>query len=144
MISQIAEFTRLARREFDRSAAAVGVTRAQWMVLSRLSRLGDGLRQVDLAEGLDVEPITLCRMIDRLEDAGLVERRRDEQDRRAWRIHLTPKALPIIEELRALGDDLHGQALAGISPEECEQFLGLLARLRNNIEKRSATARKAS
>ncbi len=80
----VAETALALRREFDRRAAALGVTRAQWRVLARLGRQ-DGLRQVALADALDVEPITLCRMIDRLSDAGLVERRHDEEDRRAWR-----------------------------------------------------------
>src|SRR4029450_3141757 len=81
---EIAETAHALRRAFDRRAATLGVTRAQWKVLFRLSRM-PGLRQVDLADQLDVEPITLCRIIDRLEDAGLVERRRDPADRRAWR-----------------------------------------------------------
>ena len=101
----VAETAQAMRREFDRRAQALGVTRAQWRVLARLGRQ-DGLRQVELADALDVEPITLCRMIDRLSDAGLVERRADEEDRRAWRIDLTAKAGPMIESLRALGRDL--------------------------------------
>ncbi|HEV2866551.1 MAG TPA: MarR family transcriptional regulator, partial [Allosphingosinicella sp.] len=83
---EVAETARAIRRDFDRRAAILGTTRAQWRVLARLVRQ-DGQRQVDLADALDVEPITLCRMVDRLAEAGLVERRADEADRRAWRIH---------------------------------------------------------
>ena len=86
---EVAETARLIRREANKRAAVLGATKAQWRVLARLSRTGDGVRQIELADALDVEPITLCRMIDRLEEAGLVERRRDGADRRAWRIHLT-------------------------------------------------------
>ena len=86
----VAETAQAMRRDFDRRAQALGVTRAQWRVLTRLSRQ-DGLRQVELAEQLDVEPITLCRMIDRLSDAGLVERRADEEDRRAGESSSPPR-----------------------------------------------------
>ena len=88
---EISETALAMRRDFDRRASGLGVTRAQWRVLARLN-VKNGVRQVDLAEALDIEPITLCRMIDRLEDAGLVERRRDEIDRRAWNIFLTEKS----------------------------------------------------
>ncbi len=128
----IAETARALRREFDRRAAALGVTRAQWRVLARLRR-GDGRRQVELADLLDVEPITLCRMVDRLEEAGLVERRRDEADRRAWRIHLTGKARPLVEELQALGQLFIEDALAGTSRAERETAQGVLARIRDNL-----------
>ena len=131
------------RREFDRRAQTLGVTRAQWRVLTRLSRQ-DGLRQVELAELLDVEPITLCRMIDRLSDAGLVERRADEADRRAWRIGLTSKAGPIIEDLRALAGTFLEDALEGISAEEQEKVMGALERVRENVARGGGAARRAS
>lgn len=129
---EVADTARMLRREFDRRAAALGVTRAQWRVLALLSRR-DGSRQVDLAEGLDVEPITLCRMVDRLADAGLVERRRDDADRRAWRIHLTPDASPVIGRLRTLAASFLADALDGISTGEQALVLGALARVRGNL-----------
>lgn len=141
---EVADIARLMRRDFDRRAASLGVTRAQWRVLARLSRR-DGQRQIDLAEALDVEPITLCRMVDRLEEAQLVERRRDGSDRRAWNIHLTEAARPLIEELRALGQTFHEEALAGISEEEKEAVGATFARIRANLAKAEAeTARRAS
>ena len=79
---EIAETAHSLRRAFDRRVAPLGVTRAQWRALAWLARQ-PGLRQVELADHLDVEPITLCRIVDRLEEAGLVERRRDPEDRRA-------------------------------------------------------------
>lgn len=138
----VAETAQAMRREFDRRAQTLGVTRAQWRVLTRLSRQ-DGLRQVELAELLDVEPITLCRMIDRLSDAGLVERRADEEDRRAWRIGLTAKAGPIIEGLRSLAQAFLDDALDGISAADQKKVMAALEQVRANIA-RGQAARKAS
>lgn len=138
----VAETAQALRRDFDRRAATLGVTRAQWRVLARLGR-EDGLRQVELADALDVEPITLCRMIDRLSEAGLVERRPDEDDRRAWRIHLTPKALPIIEKLRVLAESFLEDALQGVSASEQAMVIDTLARIRGNLA-RGGPARRAS
>lgn len=129
------------RRDFDRRAAALGATRAQWRVLARLART-DGARQVDLAEALDVEPISLCRMVDRLEDAGLVERRRDERDGRAWNIFLTDKARPLIEQLRLLGDRFHEDALRGISSAEITAARDVFARIRANLSKSGDAAER--
>jgi len=141
---EVAETARLLRRDFDRRAAALGVTRAQWRVLVRLAGKA-GVRQVELADALDVEPITLCRIIDRLEEAGLVERRRDEVDRRAWNIHLTAKAGPLIDQLHALSEVFHRDALAGVSPADLRRTLDILARVRANLGRGGATAeRKAS
>ena len=89
---ELGETSRIMRRYYDRGVAALGVTTAQWRVLLRLAR-EPGLKQVELAERMDVEPITACRIVDRLEEAGLVERLRDPEDRRAWRLELTGKAL---------------------------------------------------
>ncbi|MDP9412662.1 MAG: MarR family transcriptional regulator [Pseudomonadota bacterium] len=140
----VADTARLMRRDFDRRAAALGVTRAQWRVLSRLSRR-DGQRQVDLADALDLEPITLCRIVDRLEEARLVERRRDDSDRRAWNVCLTPTARPLISELQALGQAFHEEALAGVSVEEKEAVRQVLARVRENLAKPQAVSgRRAS
>ncbi|HEX4738596.1 MAG TPA: MarR family transcriptional regulator [Allosphingosinicella sp.] len=140
---ELSETARLLRRDFDRRAAELGVTRAQWRVLVRLSR-EDGLRQVALAEALDVEPITLCRMIDRLEEAGMVERRADEEDRRAWRIHLTPKAGPLIETLNTIAEDFLADALSGIDAAEQARVRDVLGRVRANLNRGPDTRRRAS
>jgi len=128
----VAETAQALRRAFDRRASALGVTRAQWRALARLSRQ-DGIRQVDLADALDIEPITLCRMVDRLEEAGLVERRSDDKDRRAWRLHLTPAARPLVERLRALADAFLADALEGIGDAEQAAVRDVLARVRANV-----------
>lgn len=141
---EVSETALVMRRDFDRRASGLGVTRAQWRVLARLN-MKNGVRQVDLAEALDIEPITLCRMIDRLEDAGLVERRRDEIDRRAWNIFLTDKAKPLLDEVQSLARQLQEDALMGISDEDQRHALEILARVRANINRSGAApARKAS
>jgi DNA-binding MarR family transcriptional regulator len=129
---EIAETAHALRKAFDRRASALGVTRAQWKVLFRLTRF-PGLRQVELADMLDVEPITLCRIVDRLEEAELVERQRDPEDRRAWRLQVTDKAKPLVERLKSLGSELVDEAFAGIDRSELDQVRGVLARVRENV-----------
>ena len=102
---EIGETAHALRKAFDRLAVGLGVTRAQWKVLFKLTRT-PGLRQVELADMLDLEPITLCRIVDRLEEACLVERTRDPDDRRAWRLHVTAQAQPLIDKLQAVGAEL--------------------------------------
>lgn len=129
----ISETARLIRREANRRATAVGATSAQWRVLARLHRFGGGWRQVELADALDIEPITLCRMIDRMEESGLVERRRDPTDRRAWRIYLTEAASPVLVELTQLGHAFDGELTAGLTDAERTTLGDLLDRLRINL-----------
>lgn len=131
----VADSSRFFRRRFDARARRIGVSRAQWQVLFALSR-NQGINQAGLAEALDVETITVGRMVDRLADAGLVERRADPADRRAWRLHLTDRAHPILEELRSVGEVVMAEALAGFSPAELETMGALLTRLRSNLSPR--------
>jgi DNA-binding MarR family transcriptional regulator len=128
----ISDVSRLMRRRFDERARLIGVTRAQWRTLVTLSR-HEGINQGGLADLLEVEPITLCRMVDRLEEAALVERRRDPADRRAWQIFLTPKALPVLDQLRGLGDVLIEGALEGLSPARRAEFIDTLNVILTNI-----------
>ena len=129
---EIGETAHALRRAFDRHAAGLGVTRAQWKVMFRLTRT-PGLRQVELADMLEIEPITLCRIIDRLEEAGLVERTRDPSDRRAWRLNLTPKSEPLVAKLMTVGEGLVEEAFDGIDPQEIEHVRRVLARVRENV-----------
>jgi DNA-binding MarR family transcriptional regulator len=117
----LSDVARLLRRRFDERARALGVTRAQWRTLVVLSR-NEGANQGALAELLEVEPITLCRMIDRLADAGHVERRRDPADRRAWNIYLTERSRPLLDKLRSLADRVVADALAGLDPDEQDRL----------------------
>ncbi|WP_199556093.1 MarR family winged helix-turn-helix transcriptional regulator [Sandaracinobacteroides hominis] len=128
----ISDVSRLLRKRFDERARLIGVTRPQWRTLVILQR-NEGLNQGALAERLEVEPITLCRMIDRLEEAGLVERRRDPQDRRAWRIFLTEGARPIIAKLAVIADELFGVALDGIAEPERDALADMLEQIRTNL-----------
>ena len=141
---EVVETARLMRREANKRAAVLGATKAQWRVLARLSRTGDGVRQIELADALDVEPITLCRMIDRLEEAGLVERRRDGADRRAWRIHLTEAAAPVIAKLEAMGVGFNADILAGIPDADRAAALRVLGRIRQNLDQIDQELEKAS
>ena len=111
--SILADVSRLMRRSFDVRARDIGVTRPQWQVLSVLRR-HEGVNQGGLADLLEVEPITVCRMVDRLQDAELVERRPDPADRRSWRLFLTEKAHDLLGHLRPLADDLLELALDGV------------------------------
>lgn len=101
-------------------------------MLTTLAR-NEGVNQGQLAELLDVEPITLCRMVDKLSEAGLVERRPDPGDRRAWRIHLSERSRPILDQVRLIGEGLLDDALAGFGTTEREQLADLLGRMRDNL-----------
>ena len=140
---EIGETAHALRKAFDRLAVGLGVTRAQWKVLFKLTRT-PGLRQVELADMLDLEPITLCRIVDRLEEAGLVERSRDPEDRRAWRLHVTAKAQPLIDKLQTVGAKLVEQAFSGIDPQDIETTRQVLARVRENAGRTTAISRASN
>jgi MarR family transcriptional regulator, transcriptional regulator for hemolysin len=133
----LSDTARLMRRDFERRARPVGLTRAQWQALFNLAR-NEGCNQATLADLLDVEPITLARVVDRLEASGLVERRPDPGDRRARLLFLGERAHPLLEELRALGAETREVALAGISEEERHQLARLLTRMRANLSGRES------
>ena len=126
---EIGETAHALRKAFDRRAVGLGVTRAQWKVLFRLTRQ-PGLRQIELADMLDIEPITLSRIVDRLEEGGLVERVADPADRRVWRLHVTAKAQPLIAKLRDVADEMISEAFAGIDPKHIEITRQVLGRVR--------------
>ena len=131
----IGDAARLLRRRFDARARRIGVSRAQWQVLFALSR-SEGINQAALAERLEVETITVGRMVDRLEDAGLVERRADPADRRAWRLFLCPRAHPILAELQGVVTDVRAEMLAGLAADEQAQLQQLLTQVRANLSAR--------
>ena len=140
---EIGETAHVLRKAFDRLAVGLGVTRAQWKVLFRLTRT-PGLRQVELADMLDLEPITLCRIVDRLEEAKLVERVRDPEDRRAWRLHVTAEAQPLVEKLQGVGAELIGHAFSGIDPKDIEITRRVLAQARENASRATAMNRASN
>ena len=128
---------RLMRKDFERRARSLGLTRAQWQTLFHLAR-NEGCNQATLADLLEVEPITLARTIDRLELSGLVERRADPSDRRARLLFLGERAHPLLEQLRALGAETREIALAGISDDERTLLMTLLTKMRANLTGREA------
>lgn len=123
---------RAFRYRFDAMARELGVTRQQWRALYHISR-HEGLNQAELADLLEVERITLCRMVDRLADAGLVERRADPKDRRVWRLHLLPPAHAIVDRLAEIGMELEREALSALSETERMQLVESLKRLREAV-----------
>jgi DNA-binding MarR family transcriptional regulator len=140
---ELGETSRLMRRLFNRRASALGVTSAQWRVMFWLGRR-PGSKQVELAEKLDVEPITAGRTIDRLEEAGLVERRPDPEDRRAWRLYLTEQAEPMVTRLRAVAEDVLAEVFQGVDEKEIAALRGALERLRDNVTAMEAAERKSA
>ncbi len=137
--SILADTSRMMRRSFDARARSIGVTRPQWQVLVTLRRF-EGVNQGGLAEQLDVEPITVCRMVDRLQEAELVERRPDATDRRSWRLYLTPRAHQLLEQLRPMAETMIEEALEGIDPRERETLNRLLEQVRENLARRQTEA----
>ncbi len=136
----INDVARLLRTYADQRAGEFGMTRAQWAVLARVQRT-EGLKQSELADILDIQPITLTRLIDRLDDNGLIERRHDPQDRRAKRLFLTPAAGPVIERLNRLGNDMMALVLSGIERPALEALLSQLSTMKDNL--RQAIQRRA-
>jgi DNA-binding MarR family transcriptional regulator len=133
----LADVSRLMRRSFDQRARSIGVTRPQWRVITILAR-NEGINQGALADLIEVEPITLCRMVDRLAEALLVERRPDPNDRRVWRLFLTDKAHAMLNDLMLLAGDLNEEGLHGISNDEQEELCRLLQTIRANFARRIA------
>ena len=128
----IGDITRLIRRTFDQRAKKMGITRPQWRVLTVLMR-HEGVNQSVLAEMLELDAMTLCRMVDRLQDAGLIERRPDPRDRRAWQLYLTDKATPIMDKMRPMGEALLQEAMVGIDEPDRELLHVLLEAVRGNL-----------
>lgn len=132
----MADAARLFRRAFNARARELGLTGQQWRVLVVIRR-NPGLRQSVAADMLEVEPITLSRMVDRLADAGMVERRADPGDRRAWSLFLTAAAEPLMDRMRTMAEALTDDALEGFAPAERLQLVRLVERYRANLSRRT-------
>ena len=128
------DVARLLRTYADYKAAQFGITRAQWAVLVRLER-SEGLNQTELADMLDLQPITLTRLLDKLSDSGLIERRPDPGDRRAKRLFLTPAARPLLKRLAELGEETMTSTLAGIERDCIEKMVSQLALVKENLRR---------
>jgi DNA-binding MarR family transcriptional regulator len=131
------DVARLLRKRFEQNARDLGLTRAQWQVLAHLAR-NEGTHQSGLADILELEPISLARILDRLQAAGLVERRPHPKDRRVWPLHLRPKAHPVLARMRAIGAATRAEALAGVPEAEREQLIGILVAMKENLIAASA------
>jgi MarR family transcriptional regulator, transcriptional regulator for hemolysin len=128
----LSDVARLMRTRADARARAYGMTRAQWMILVRLDRQ-PGMSQNELAALVEVEPITVARLIDRLETRGFVERRPDASDRRVWRLHLTPAAQPMLKEIARARGELNAILAENISPKRLDAALDCLLQMKANL-----------
>jgi MarR family transcriptional regulator, transcriptional regulator for hemolysin len=130
----INDVARLLRNYADQKAAQFGMSRAKWAVLARLDRF-EGLKQAELADMLDLQPISLTRLLDGLSNNGLIERRPDPEDRRAKRLYLTQAARPLLEQLSTLGEELTEEAFAGMDEAEEAVLLQRLGAIKENLRR---------
>ena len=128
----LGEVTRMVRAWADREAARYGITRAQWAVLAKVER-AEGMKQSELAEQMEMQPITLTRLIDKLCDNGWIERRGDDNDRRVNRLYLKKAARPLLGKLAGLRSELTTTALEGINPADAHRMLAQLDTIRENV-----------
>lgn len=128
----IADLSRLYGRVFDRRAAHLGLTRVQWRALKRIHQ-NEGLTQAALADVMDMEPIAVGRVIDRLQKAGFVERRNDPSDRRCWRLHLLPQSNQLMDLIEGVATGLREDSLAEVDPAELQTTLRVLSQIRETL-----------
>lgn len=131
----LSDVARLLKTYTDKRAKEVGATRAQWSVLSRIER-HQGLKQSELAGLLDIEPITLGRIVDKLCEQGLVERRPDAEDRRIRRLFLLPPAEPVLRRLHVLGEDVMAKALDGVDDDTVMRLIFDMNLIKENLKER--------
>ena len=123
---------RLLRKRFEQRSRTSGLTRAQWQVLAYLS-LHEGIHQNKLADLIEIMPITLARLLDKMEARGFVERRPDPGDRRAWLLYLTPQARPLLETMQSNGQRTRDEAFAGLSTDAQQNLLKTLCLIKSNL-----------
>jgi|SRR4051794_39469087 MarR family transcriptional regulator for hemolysin len=133
------DVARLLRKRFEQNARGLGLTRSQWQVLAHLAE-HEGIHQGALAEILEVEPITLVRILDKLQATGLVERRPHAKDRRVWLLFLRPKAHPVLAQMREIGAATRAEALEGIPERDRERLIGILSTMKANLIDASSRA----
>lgn len=128
----ISDIAKLLRRNFNRRTRGLGLSQAQWQTIAHLSRQ-EGINQATLADRLDIQPITLARLLDRLEEMELVRREADPNDRRAFRLFLTKKAQPLIDRMMEFGTQLSDDALAPLTDEHREKMLSALELVKQHL-----------
>jgi DNA-binding MarR family transcriptional regulator len=126
------DVARLMRKRFEQRAKDMGLTRSQWQTLAYLSN-NEGIHQAGLAEILEIEPITLVRILDKLTERGLVERRQHPNDRRSWMLYMREEARPLLDTMRNIGEVTRGEALEGVSTAEREHLYELLILMKSNL-----------
>ena len=131
----LSDAARQMRTYADQVAQAHGLTRAQWIILARLERKAD-LSQNELAAIAEVTPMTVARLVDRLEALGLVKRCIDPTDRRIWRLRLTPAADPVLRALSVERARLHKIITKGIDPSALEAMAIGLRQMKENVSSR--------
>jgi DNA-binding MarR family transcriptional regulator len=131
----VSDLARMLRKVFDQRARLIGLSLAQCRALAYLSR-HEGINQAGLADLLEVRPISLARLLDRMGAAGWIERRADPEDRRAHRLYLSEKARPVLDQLHRLSAETRAEALAGIPEEETEMVMRILSRVHANLSER--------
>ncbi len=124
--------TRLLRKHFDRRAVRFELTRSQWRALRTIHH-HEGLSQTELADLLELEPIPVGRVIDRLEESAYVERRPDPNDRRRWCLHLTNKAREVLSDIHEIADGLRADALTGVAKDDYVVFDKVLQQIKANL-----------
>jgi DNA-binding MarR family transcriptional regulator len=134
----IHDIGRMLRADFAARAVDLRLTQTQWRAIAYLSRM-EGCRQSELAEVIEVRPITVCRLLDRLAALDLIERRAHPGDRRASQLFLTARARAKVERLRAIGDGISKRAMTGLSAADREKLLDLLVSLRRNLASQRPT-----
>ncbi|MCY1396404.1 Transcriptional regulator SlyA [compost metagenome] len=126
------DVARLMRKRFEQRARNLDLTRSQWQVLAKLA-LNEGIHQKGLADLLEIESITLVRLLDKMQERGLIERRRHPSDRRLSLLFLTPAARPVLEVMRGLGEQTRREGMADFSETESQQMLQMLTRMREQL-----------
>ncbi len=132
LLFTLGEVQRLVRAYADKEAARYDITRAQWAVLAKVER-NEGMKQSELAEQMEMQPITLTRLIDKLCDNGWIERRGDDTDRRVNRLYLRKAARPLLGKLAGLRSELTATALEGINPTDAHRLLSQLETIKENV-----------
>lgn len=134
------EAARTLRKAFERRVSRHGLSSAQWRMLVTVSKCGEATTQARLADLLEIEPISVSRLVDRMEAAGWVARMPDPQDRRAKLVMPTERARAVHAEIRAMADEVYGEALAGLSPDQRGALLGGLAQVIANLNEAAGQA----
>jgi len=130
------EAKRLLSRRFEDKARHYGLTSSQWRAIAQLSRT-DGLTQVALANYLEIEPMTVCRLVDRLEARGFIERIPDPADRRAKLVWLTEKSRSMMDIVREIAFEVYREAFDGFSDTERQALVEGLQRISANLSEKS-------